>query len=228
MSRGLSTGQVAGELNKMVAFIRQEAEEKAREVAIKTDEEVAIERSRLFRAESGTIDANFERKVKEIERSQQIKKSGITNKTRLKLLTAKQELLENVFEHARTKLFEVQNDTERYNNVLKGLVLEGLFMMGEDSIQVRARPKDKDAVTAAIEQAKTEYASQSGNNAEVTIDESNALSDDCAGGVIISGSRGKITINNTLEERLRILQQDNLPKVRFRLFGENPNRKFHD
>jgi V-type H+-transporting ATPase subunit E len=35
-------------------------------------------------------------------------------------------------------------------------------------------------------------------------------------------------VNNTLEERLRLLQSDALPAVRNMLFGPNLNRKFRD
>ena len=49
-----------------------------------------------------------------------------------------------------------------------------------------------------------------------------------SGGASISGSGGRIDINNTLEERLRLLESDALPSIRVTLFGENENRKFHD
>lgn len=49
-----------------------------------------------------------------------------------------------------------------------------------------------------------------------------------AGGIIILNSTGKIDINNTFEERLRLLETDGLPTVRATLFGENKNRRFKD
>ena len=49
-----------------------------------------------------------------------------------------------------------------------------------------------------------------------------------AGGVSIVGSGGKIDINNTLDERLRLLQDNALPAIRTTLFGKNENRKFYD
>lgn len=49
-----------------------------------------------------------------------------------------------------------------------------------------------------------------------------------AGGVIILNGTGKIDINNTLEERLKLLETDALPSIRTTLFGENENRKFKD
>ena len=42
------------------------------------------------------------------------------------------------------------------------------------------------------------------------------------------GGNGKIDINNTLEERLKLLESDALPMVRTTLFGKNGNRKFYD
>jgi len=49
-----------------------------------------------------------------------------------------------------------------------------------------------------------------------------------AGGVIILNGTGKIDINNTFEERLKLLESDALPFVRTTLFGENENRRFKD
>lgn len=49
-----------------------------------------------------------------------------------------------------------------------------------------------------------------------------------AGGVVIVGFHGKIDVNNTLEERLKIMEAEALPVVRTTLFGPSPNRKFFD
>ena len=49
-----------------------------------------------------------------------------------------------------------------------------------------------------------------------------------AGGIVIVGGGGKIDINNTLEERLKLLETDALPMIRTTLFGHNENRRFFD
>lgn len=49
-----------------------------------------------------------------------------------------------------------------------------------------------------------------------------------SGGVSIVGTGGKIDINNTLDERLKLLETDALPMVRSSLFGKNENRRFQD
>ena len=48
------------------------------------------------------------------------------------------------------------------------------------------------------------------------------------GGLSIVGGGGKIDINNTLDERLKLLETDALPMVRTTLFGKNENRRFYD
>lgn len=48
------------------------------------------------------------------------------------------------------------------------------------------------------------------------------------GGLSIVGGGGKIDINNTLDERLKLLEIDALPMVRTTLFGKNENRRFYD
>ncbi|KAJ6260840.1 V-type proton ATPase subunit E [Drechslerella dactyloides] len=223
---GLS--QVAGELKKMTAFIKQEAQEKAREIQIKADEEFAIEKSRLVRSETVAIDTQYERKHKQAELSQQIAQSNVTNKTRLKVLSVRQELLENIFEEARKKLAQVTNNKNEYNRVLEGLILEGAYALGEKSIAVRARKADFGSVKSAIDSASSSYTKATGKQIKITLDESNELPEDSAGGVYIVSGSGRIDINNTLEERLSILEQEALPAVRNTLFGPSPNRKFFD
>lgn len=49
-----------------------------------------------------------------------------------------------------------------------------------------------------------------------------------SGGITILDHTGKIEINNTFDERLKLLETDALPSVRVSLFGENKNRKFKD
>ena len=46
--------------------------------------------------------------------------------------------------------------------------------------------------------------------------------------MVVLGAGGKIDVNNTLEERLRLLESDALPMVRTSLFGKNENRRFYD
>ncbi|KAI0013776.1 ATPase, V1/A1 complex, subunit E [Xylariaceae sp. FL0662B] len=224
----LSDDQVGQELRKMTAFIKQEALEKAREIEIKANEEFSIEKSKLVRQETDAIDAAYAKKFKQATMSQQITRSTVANKTRLKVLGARQELLDDIFDAAARRLPEGAADPARYRAILTNLLLEGLYALAEPDLQVRARKADYGVLQDAIADAEAEYKTQTGKDTKVTIDEENPLPEDSAGGVTIVGGQGKIDINNTFEERLRLLQTSGLPAVRETLFGKNPNRKFFD
>lgn len=212
----------------MTAFIKQEAAEKAREIEIKADEEFAIEKSKLVRQETDTIDSTYQKKFKQATMSQQITRSTMANKTRLRVLSARQELLDEIFAAAEKRLGEASADEERYTTVLKGLILEGFYAMNEPELQIRARKADYEVVRKAIETAAAEYKEKTGKEVTATIDEENDVPEGSAGGVVIVGGNGKIDINNTFEARLELLRESALPAMRKALFGENPNRKFFD
>jgi V-type H+-transporting ATPase subunit E len=159
----------------MTAFIRQEAIEKAREIEIKANEEFAIEKSKLVRQETDSIDAAYEKKFKQATMSQQITRSTVANKTRLKVLAARQELLDDIFESASKRLSEASKDKGKYRGCLTNLLLEGFYIMNEPELQVRCRKADGAVVEEAIDAAAKEYKSKMGREIKAKVDESSPL-----------------------------------------------------
>lgn len=157
----------------MTAFIKQEAMEKAREIEIKADEEFAIEKSKLVRQETSSIDGTYEKKFKTAQMSQQITRSTLANKTRLKVLSARQELLDGIFEAAQKKLGDATKDKGKYEEILKNLALEGFYALNEKKVQVRVRKADTDLAKKALEKACKEYKEKTKKEIEATVDEEN-------------------------------------------------------
>ena len=176
-SRSPADPQVDNELKKMTAFIKQEAMEKAREIEIKANEEFEIEKSKLVREETDAIDTQYEKKFKQATMSQQINRSTVSNKTRLKVLGARQELLDSIFDDAQKKLAEGAKDKAKYQKTLKGFILEGLYGLAEPQVQVRARKADYDVVKKAISEAEKEYKKETNSETKATIDEENPLAE---------------------------------------------------
>lgn len=173
----MSDDQVASELRKMTAFIRQEALEKAREIQLKADEEFAIEKSALVRQETADIDAAYEKRFKQASMSQQIAKSTLANKVRLRLLSARQEALENLFQRAGEQLAPLAGkDKAKYQKIVCGLILQGAYALGESKILVRCRQKDADVVKKAAQDAKQEYKKQlPDRDIDIVVDEKESL-----------------------------------------------------
>ncbi|PIL27561.1 transporter [Ganoderma sinense ZZ0214-1] len=224
-SRPLNDDEVLSEMNKMVAFIKQEALEKAREIKVKADEEFAIEKAKLVKQEQQAIDALYEKKRKGAEVSQKIAQSTLTNKSRLKLLQQREEHLQDLFTTARGAIDELANDEARYVQFLEGIIVQGFLAQLEPEVTVHAREKDVEIVQRAADSAARQYGEISGRTVKPTVEGS--LSNQIAGGVkLVSGTR-RITIDNTLDERLRLLEDRMLPEIRTDLFGPNANRKFY-
>lgn len=156
----------------MTAFIRQEANEKASEIKIKADQEFSIEKSKLVQEEKDAIDSAYDKKFKQATMSQQITRSKVANQTRLKVLGARQELLDDIFEAASSKLGGAAEDKEKYGSILKNLILEGFYEMDEPRLKVRARQADYQLVQSAIEAAAKEYKETVGKEISAEIDES--------------------------------------------------------
>lgn len=107
--------------------------------------------------------------------SQQITQSTVANKTRLKVLSARQELLDGIFEQAQGRLKEATDDRGKYTEILKNLLLEGMYALNEGKLQVRGRKQDYDVIKKAIEDAQKEYKEKTKKDVSASIDEKNHL-----------------------------------------------------
>ncbi|KAI5455236.1 V-ATPase V1 sector subunit E [Naganishia albida] len=229
MSRAgaLNDSEMASEMNKMVAFISQEAREKAREIQVKADEEFAIEKAKIVRQETAAIDAQFEKKRKQAEVSWKISQSTALNQSRLEVLRSRAEHLDSIFDETKTKVKDLNKDSDKYQSVLEGLILEILLILVSPDVLIEHTPSASDVVKKAGDSALDKYTEMSGRTSKIEYKDS--LSDDtCSGGVVGSMMQGRIKVNNTLDERLHILEEEMLPEIRTDLFGKNPSRRFYN
>eukprot|EP00842_Homolaphlyctis_polyrhiza_P004301 jgi/Hompol1/4872/HPOL_001854-RA len=226
MAGRLNDNEVAQEMNKMVAFIKQEALEKAREIKVKADEEFNIEKGKIVRQETVAIEAFFQKKLKQAEVQRKIAQSNVINKNRLRVLLARQTAVNELFAEAKSRLISISQNKEAYQELLKSLVLQSLFQLMEHKVVVQCRAVDIPLVKTAIEAAREQYTHALNMPVEITIDEANPLAAGSAGGVLLSALEGRIKSSNTLESRLELLQEQMLPEVRVAVFGPSPNRRF--
>ncbi|CAG8481716.1 11653_t:CDS:2 [Acaulospora morrowiae] len=225
-SRALNDEEVINEMKKMVAFINQEAQEKAREIKVKADEEFNIEKTKLVRQESINIEASFQRKIKQAEVQRKIIQSNNINKSRLKVLHARQQLLDDLFNEARVQLKEIPKDAGRYRGLLRDLILQALYQLMDENVTAIVRKSDLSLANEAVQDARKVYTEATKLPVKIDIEKENFLPEDSAGGVILTSHFGRIRINNTLEERLKLTQEEMLPDIRVTLFGHSPSRKF--
>ncbi|KIM43618.1 hypothetical protein M413DRAFT_443542 [Hebeloma cylindrosporum] len=225
-SRPLNDDEVLSEMNKMVAFIKQEALEKAREIRVKADEEFAIEKAKLVKQEQQAIDAQYEKKRKGAEVAQKIAQSTIINKSRLRLLHKREEVLQQIFSAVREPTTPLYETTGRYEQFLEGTLAESFLYILEPAVTIYSRKSDVDIVKQAATTASRTYKEISGR--DISFEVQGTIADEASqGGVKLVSGSGRITLDNTMEERLRLLEDKMLPEIRQDLFGKNENRKFY-
>lgn len=231
----------------MIAFIQQEAAEKVEEIDAKAEEEFNIEKGRLITQQRVKINEFYDKKEKQIELQQKIQHSNLANQSRLSILKARDDYVQTLKEDAKKQLGNLSEDQGKYRTILSNLIAQGLFLLMEKDVTIRARKKDSDLVRELIPAAVDRYKKElKQTDIKVNLDDKNFLPEDSsvffflfrysfidlccfsAGGVELYAMGGKIKVSNTVEARLAMIFNQILPEIREKLFGVNQNRKYHD
>ncbi|PSN53592.1 V-type proton ATPase subunit E [Blattella germanica] len=209
----LSDADVQKQIKHMMAFIEQEANEKAEEIDAKAEEEFNIEKGRLVQQQRLKIMEYYERKEKQVELLKKMyarfQSSNMLNQARLKALKVREDHVRNVLDEARRRLGEVTRNPSKYGQILQSLILQGLLQ----------------PILSAV---AGQYKDATGKEVYLRLDSETFLPPDTTGGVELTAQNGRIKITNTLEARLELIAQQLIPEIRGALFGRNPNRKFAD
>ncbi|XP_024394403.1 V-type proton ATPase subunit E isoform X2 [Physcomitrium patens] len=225
--------EVSQQVQQMVQFIRQEAEEKANEISVSAEEEFNIEKLQIVEAEKKKIRQEFERKEKQVEVRRKIEYSTQLNASRLKLLQAQDDLVRKMKEAAENQLRKEaaekqlqmvgSSDNEDYPKLLEALIIQGLLRLKEHSTQLRCREQDLEIVQSVIGSTKQAYAEKLNVDVpEVFVDEEHFLpgppgssnhGSSCTGGVVLATKDGRIVLENTLDARLEVVFKQQLPEI---------------
>ncbi|XP_027356056.1 V-type proton ATPase subunit E2 [Abrus precatorius] len=228
----MKDADVSRQIQQMIRFIRQEAEEKANEIAVAAEEEFNIEKLQLLEAEKRKIRQEYERKAKQIDVRRKIEYSMQLNASRIKVLQAQDEAVNSVKDAAKKALLRISSDKKVYRKLLKDMIVQGLLRLREPSVILRCREGDRKLVESLLEEAKKEYSEKATVQApKITFDDrvylppppKNAAVDShepfCSGGIVLASDDGKIVLENTLDARLDVIFRQKLPEIRKRLLG---------
>lgn len=226
----LSDQDVQKQIKHMMAFIEQEANEKAEEIDAKAEEEFNIEKGRLVQQQRVKIMEYYERKEKQVELQKKIQNSNLLNQARLRVLKAREDHLKTLIEEANKQCGRITADKRKYKRLLVGLIAQGLYQLLENEVTIKCRQQDLDLVREAWPEAVEMYrnGTKGKKDVKINIDTESFLPADLSGGVELMAQNNKFVVQNTLESRLDLISQQMVPELRTILFGRNPNRKFTD
>lgn len=227
----MNDADVSRQIQQLVRFIRQEAEEKANEISASAEEEFNIEKLQLVEAEKRKIRQEYEKKEKQVEIRKKIEYSMQLNASRIKVLQAQDDLVSSMKEAAAKELLHVSDDHLAYKNLLKELIVQSLLRLKEPAVLLRCRKDDHHLVESVLHLARHEYAEKANvHQPEIIVDHQvwlppapshhQAHGPYCSGGVVLASRDGKIVCENTLDARLDVVFRKKLPEIRKRLFGQ--------
>nr|BAK03913.1 predicted protein [Hordeum vulgare subsp. vulgare] len=227
----MNDADVGKQIQQMVRFIQQEAQEKASEISVAAEEDFNIEKLQLVESEKRKIKQEYERKQKQVDIRRKIDYSMELNAARIKVLQAQDDIVGEMKENACKALLRVTKDTNVYRKILKSLIVQSLLRLRESSVVLRCREADRVHVEPVLETAKKEYAEKlKVNLPKIIIDgkvhlppqriNDTAHGPACSGGVVLASQDGKIVCDNTLDTRVDVCFRQKLPEIRKKLYGD--------
>jgi len=224
----MDSKEAQGQIAQMISFIASEAQDRANEIQKKGEEEFSIEVHRLITEQKEKVRQTYDKKVKQIETQYAIAKSMAINKQRLEKIKARQDVMHKIEGDARAKLVS-ESSSQAF---ITKLIVQGLLMLLESKVTVRCRQSDVAVVKGCLQAAQGEYAKlikqETGATKTCVLDIDTQFlpaapvagkdGPSCLGGVVLACQGGKITIDNTIDVRLRLVMEQAKPAIRSLLF----------
>lgn len=222
------------QINQMVSFILNESRDKAQEIEARALEDFNIEKLKLVQVMKDKIRIEYQKKAKQMEIKRSIARSTAINKARLKKISARDQVLNEVQQQSAQKLATISNDKQKYTQLIIDLIVQGLLRLIEPAVIVKCREIDKDIVESCLDPAAKKYSEilqkecNISKTVKLTLDKSghylppppssNESGRTCSGGVILVSADNRITCDNTLDSRLKLVMQECTPVIRRTLF----------
>merc|ERR1712130_469566 len=141
--------EVERQLKNMISFILAEADEKAKEINVRAEEEFNIEKTSIVQEEKKRINEEYAQRMKLVE-EEKIAYSNQLNQSRLGSLKARETSIQNILTETQGRLGGLTQDRNQYQALLSGLIFQSLMKMREQEVTIICRAEDDDLVKAAI------------------------------------------------------------------------------
>lgn len=206
----------------MVNFIQAEATEKAEEIRVQAEEEFTREKEKLVDDGKSRIRDIYEKKEAQVKIERKISQSNEEKAARLSVLKLRNDTMIEILEETSERLKEFSKNKQQYKELLEELILQSALQLSETDISVVGREEDKNVLESVVSSVEKRYTKKTEKSIKISIAKDNFLKNSI-GGVFVIGLRGRIQIDNTLEERLRLSLEQMVPLLRHELFphGEN-------
>lgn len=142
------------------------------------------------------------------------------------------ECMENLRTTAMEKLVnDFGSDNPQYLETLKNLIVQGMIKLLEEEVELKVREEEVDIVKGMLDECEAKYSeimleeTQREYSTKLSVIEDMFLKDDeggKSGGIVLYAHKRRIVVSNTLEDRLNLVFEQELPALRSGLFPKNP------
>lgn len=208
------------QIQQMVGFILNEAKDKAEEIDAKALEDFNVERLKHALQMKEKFRAEFAKKRKQCDTQRAIARSGAINKARLQKIECRQEYLGKLNGECTKELKSYTKTTAKYQQLLADLIVQGCLKLMETEVCVRCKKDEERVVQSVLEAASRKYSDiikkTTGQTQEISlsIDDKQSLPAKCSGGVVVHCQGDTIRVDNTLDTRLQLTMENDLPAIR--------------
>lgn len=229
-----SPQETQNQITQMQEFILGEAKDRAEEITTKALQDFQIEKQKHLTTMKDKIMQDYQRKAKAVETQHAIARSSAVNKSRLEKIKARQETIGKISEDTKAYIVKELTSDAKAKPFVTKLIVQGLLMLLEEKVEVRCRAVDDKLVQSCLQEAAAEYSkiikAETGatKSVKLTLDTSTKLPPapsagqhgaSCLGGVVLACQNGLITIDNTIDSRLKLVLEQAKPTIRGLLFG---------
>mmetsp|Transcript_18573 Transcript_18573/g.26055 ORF Transcript_18573/g.26055 Transcript_18573/m.26055 type:complete len:248 (-) Transcript_18573:223-966(-) len=229
----MDNSEASAQIKQMIAFIRQEAKEKADEIAVKTDQECTAKKMTLKIDLIKKLTADHERKVKDQDIQKKIQRSKEVNNARVAKMRGRHDKMGSLKTTVLSELANVSKNPQ-YSQLILYLLIQGLINIIEEEVTVQCRKEDRAIVEGQLAPAVAQYKAAIAKETGITPNVSLALDTEeflppgpspnvqgqtCCGGVVLYAKNRKIICRNTLDSRLDLAFEELKPTIRAELFG---------
>lgn len=220
----MNRAQKEERVRKIEEMILKEAEEKARmmvdEVKIKAEKE----KNKIFTYELERLQSEMHDRDEQDKTQKRLERSRRINETRLEIQKHRNDMLEQLKDSLQEKLLESVKDTKKYEELLRGLILQGLIRLLEKKVNIRCLERDAALIKKILPDVADKYRKfikeQTGETTdiEVSLFEKSYLHADEIGGVVLYCNGFKTVFCNTLRARIELVFQASIPDIREMMF----------
>jgi len=228
----MNPSEAERQIAQMVEFIKQEANEKAEEIRVKTEQEFNIQKLEYIEQAKIHIKEDFEKKKLEELMKKRIERSSLVNASRLAKVKRRNDVVEKIKDETKEKLAEASKNP-KYKDLLVALIVQGLIRLKESDVTVRVRAEDSSVAQQILSNAESEYKKVMKRDTGLDVSVKLKLDTEhlpagptgdrtrfsCAGGVVLVCNKGRIVLDNTLDRRLDLAYEELKPTIRKLVFN---------